>query len=551
MQRPTGNHDGDAVQSNAPEAGLNREQFLRRAAGGAVSMSALVLTACGSSGSGASSSRSSAEAISGKPKRGGTLRIGVTTSGPSYPALDANTIFGWSNDARIRNVYDKFVEFDRDAQTIVYSLAEEFTPEKADTWVIRLRKGVTFHDGKELTADDAIYTLQRWANPKLSTIPGSALTSLNPNHSGYSKLDKYTVRVHLLRGDMAFRDVATSWASGVVPVGYDPKRAIGTGPFMLKSLTANRQSVMTRNPHYWQSGLPYVDELIITDFADATSRTNALISGQVHAADFIPFGQVGTVSGNSGLRILESHPAQWTPFTMRVDVAPFSDVRVRQAMRLIVDRPQMIATALAGHGQIGNDVSARLDPAYDTSLPQRKQDVEQAKSLLKQAGQTNLNVNLYASEASAGMVEAAQVLAQQATAAGVKINVHNVDSSILFGPNYTKWPFAMDFWGTHKYLYQVGLNALPKAVENETHWPDAADMARYLSLYKQAENTVDDTARTKVIHEMMAIDYERGGNIIPYFSNFVDAYSTKIAGLKPNDGELPLDYYTFKNVYFV
>lgn len=550
MQRPNGDHDGDAVQSDAQGAGLTREHFLRSAAGGALSMSALVVAACGGSSSSGTKS-STTTTPSGTPKRGGTLRVGATTAGPSYPALDANTIFGWSNDARIRNIYDKFVEFDRDAQTIVYSLAEEFTPEKADTWLIRLRKGVTFHNGKELTADDAIYTLMRWANPKLSTIPGSALTSLNPMSSGYTKLDKYTVRVHLLRGDMAFRDVATSWASGVVPVGYDPKTAMGTGPFILKSLSANRQSVMTRNPNYWQSGLPYVDELIITDFPDATSRTNALISGQVDAVDFAPFGQIGTISGNSGLRILESHPGQWTPFTMRVDVTPFSDVRVRQAMRLIINRPQMIETALAGHGRIGNDVWARLDPAYDTSLPQRAQDIEQAKSLLKAAGQTNLNVNLYTSESSAGMVEAAQVFAQQATAAGVKINVHNVDSSILFGPNYTKWPFAMDFWGTHKYLYQVGLNALPKAVENETHWPDAQTADQYVALYKQAGNTVDDAARTNVIHEMMAIDHNRGGNIIPYFSNFVDAYSTKIGGLKPNNGELPLDYYTFKNVYFV
>ena len=99
---------------------------------------------------------------------------------------------------------------------------------------------------------------------------------------------------------------------------------------------------------------------------------------------------------------------------MRVDAAPFNDVRVRQAMRLIANRPQMVEQALAGHGHIGNDLYAPFDEAFDSGLPQRVQDIEKAKSLLKAAGQSSLTVDLQSTNGALGMNEGAQVFAQQA-----------------------------------------------------------------------------------------------------------------------------------------
>ena len=103
---------------------------------------------------------------------------------------------------------------------------------------------------------------------------------------------------------------------------------------------------------------------------------------------------------------MASESGAWVPFTMRVDQAPFSDVRVRQALRLIVDRQQMIDQALSGFGVLGNDLYAPFDPAYAKDLPQREQDIDQAKSLLKQAGQEGLEVELFTGDdIGAGAVE--------------------------------------------------------------------------------------------------------------------------------------------------
>ena len=114
----------------------------------------------------------------------------------------------------------------------------------------------------------------------------------------------------------------------------------------------------------------------------------------------------------------------WVPFTMRVDTAPFDDVRVRQAMRLIVDRQAMIDQTLSGYGILGNDLYAPLDVNYASDLPQREQDIDQAKSLLKEAGQEGLQVELFTGDGIGSVaVPAANLFAEQAKEAGVEVKV--------------------------------------------------------------------------------------------------------------------------------
>ena len=125
------------------------------------------------------------------------------------------------------------------------------------------------------------------------------------------------------------------------------------------------------------------------------------------------------VAEGGGMSLLEAKTGSWIPFTMRTDIKPFSDNKVRQAFRLIVDREQMIAQAADGMQWLGNDMYAPFDPGYPADLPQRMQDLEQAKSLLKEAGYEGLSVELTTSTSvSAGAPAAATVFAQQAKEAG-------------------------------------------------------------------------------------------------------------------------------------
>src|SRR5262249_37266626 len=149
------------------------------------------------------------------------------------------------------------------------------------------------------------------------------------------------------------------------------------------------------------------------------------------------------------MHALISKTGGWLPLCMAIDLPPFDDVRVRQAMRLLVDRKQIIAQVLSGYGFEGNDLYAPFDPGY-LQMPQRDQDISEAKSLLKAAGHSNLSVDLHTTNGAAGMVELATVFQNQAAAAGVKVNVHNDPN--YYGNLYLKLPFSVDFWGTRSYL---------------------------------------------------------------------------------------------------
>ncbi len=231
---------------------------------------------------------------------------------------------------------------------------------------------------------------------------------------------------------------------------------------------------------------------MLVDFPEATARVNALLGQEVDAITNLPAAQIAVGQSNSALRVLVAETGAWQPFTMRVDQAPFNDVRVRQAMRLIVDREQMIQQVLSGHGRLANDLYAPYDPAYNKDLPQRQQDLEQAKSLLKQAGQSDLRVQLVTSPVFQGIVEAAQVLAEQAKGAGVTISVMKVAPGRYYGDNYLQWMFAQDFWFTRTYLGQVAQSRLKNSPFNETHWKDPD----FVKLIDQAPSSTTASAST-------------------------------------------------------
>ena len=313
----------------------------------------------------------------------------------------------------------------------------------------------------------------------------------------------------------------------IIPVGFDEKKPVGTGPFMYQSFTPGSVSVFTRNPNYWESGLPYLDGVTITDYADETSMVNALLGGQEDAIGGISVGALDTVKG-SGKTVVVSNAGGITPFTMRTDAPPFNDVRVRQAMRLAIDRVQMRNLVFGGHGLLGNDVTSPFDVAYK-HFPQRVQDIAQAKSLLKAAGRQDLSVQLITTDLAQGTILAAQVLAQQVKAAGINVNVRQIETSDFFGPNYLKWVFAQDLYYYSPYLLQVTDAFLPTSPYNETHFNEP----HYNQLYKQASATTTQSALTPIEQEMMAIDFNSGGYIIPYFVPVLDAHSPSLQGVEP------------------
>ena len=191
----------------------------------------------------------------------------------------------------------------------------------------------------------------------------------------------------------------------------------------------------------------------------------------------------------------------------------------------------MVEQALAGHGLAGNDLYSPFDTEFNHALPQRHQNIAQAKSLLKAAGHDGLTIDLQSTAGALGMNEGAQVFAQQAKAAGVNVNVKILDSGTFYGNQYLSWVFSTDFWNSRNYLPQVASGSLPTSPYNETHWPDPAHQ-KFVSLYNQARVTVDAKKRTELVHEMQKMEYDAGGYIVWGFHTTLDGYNAKLQGLK-------------------
>jgi peptide/nickel transport system substrate-binding protein len=516
-------------------------------AGGVVAAGALA--ACGGNAP-APPGGSSSSGAAGTPKKGGNFRLGVTGGG-SKDMMDGQNIVTKPDQARLVSAFETLLEFDDNYQLQTTGLAESVEADNPKQYTIKLRSGITFQNGKPLTADDVIYSLQRIGTQK-NGLTGFAATA-TMDIKNIKKIDKLTVQLPLLTADSTVPQTLASYTFGIVPQGYqafkgDPSTQIGTGAFKLKSFTPGQQSVSERYTGYWRDA--YFDTVTIIDFSDSTAQINALKGGQIDAMTDLPANQVQAVK-SSGVQSLISQTGGWIPICMAIDMAPFNDPKVRQAMRLIVDRQQILEQIGSGYGQIANDLYSPFDEGYDKSLPQRQQDIAQAKSLLKSAGKEGLNVDLHTTNGAAGMVELASVFASQAKAAGVTVNVKNDPN--YYGSSYLKLAFSVDFWGTRGYLNQVQQGSLPNSPYNETHWPPkSGEGSNFESLYKQALAETDASKRVQIEHEMQKAEYDVGGYIIPYFNSLIDGYSNKVQGLSPSKGTLNLAGFGhgFRTIWF-
>lgn len=365
----------------------------------AITMAITATAACSSNGSNNSSDPSSSGA-QGKPTKGGDLRVGIV-GGSAKDTLDAHAPITHPDEARTIALFDTLATYDTDHK-LEMSLADKITPSKdAKSWTVHLRDGLKFSDGRPITADDVIFSFKRITDPKDPKASATALEGLISEKM--KATDPQTIVFPFKTGFATFPDSVAQYTTGIVPKDYDPAKPVSSGPFMLASFDPGKQSKFDANPKYWRKGQPYVDSVTIIDFPDDSARVNALLGGQVDAIDQLPLGQIKVIEANPELKVLESKTGGWTPFTMRVDQPPFDDVKVRQAFRLIVNRQQLVDQVLGGHGTVGNDMYAPFDACYPSDLPQRTQNIPEAKRLLAEAGKSNLTVELTTSPVASGL----------------------------------------------------------------------------------------------------------------------------------------------------
>jgi peptide/nickel transport system substrate-binding protein len=476
-----------------------------------------------------------------EPTAGGRLRIAVIGGGTAEsfdPAL-----VGLSADAgyaRSIGLFDRLVEIRPDLSGYDLSLADSFEANAdATEWTIRIKPDITFHDGKPLTIDDVIYTIKRAAD--------------DPSNGAYIFTQPYDVKGIKKQDDLSFtlpltRPIAgleqfffTGLGMSIVQDGAkDFSNPIGTGPFTFDSFKVGESSLMKKNPNYWQTGKPLLDELEINSVMDADARLNALRSGDVDAVSFVPFPaarsaiqgdipQSGQVDGGD-IDLLISDAPSHVYITMAVDLAPFDNNDVRQAMRLIADRQALVDTVNVGFGSLGNDIRFPHAQFYDDQIPQREQDIEQAKSLLKKAGAEGLKVTLYASDWGPGMLNSATVFAEQAKAAGVDITIDNSSGDTYLADKYLKVAFGQSFATPFPIPVMYSLQLVTGGIWNETHW----NRPEYDDLVFKAQGEQDEAKATELWAQAQQIQWDEGGDLIWGTTPFVDGLAKNVRGATPN-----------------
>jgi peptide/nickel transport system substrate-binding protein len=330
----------------------------------------------------------------------------------------------------------------------------------------------------------------------------------------------------------------------IVPEGTTNfEEGVGTGGYILEEWKPGIRSVVKRNPNYWKQGRAHFDSVEMLAMKDATARTNALISGQVDAFNFVDPKTVGLLEKSNKVKVIRTPSKAHYVFPMLVDTDPFTDADVRNAMKYAVDREDMVKRILNGLGTVGNDQP--IGPGYqfyDASIEQRVYDPDRAKSLLKKAGKSDLSVQLFVSETPfAGATDAAVVFKEHAAKAGINVEVVKTPEDGYWDDVWAKKPLCASRWsGRANEDAMLSLAYTDEGMKigwNETRFNNE----RVNKLVVEARGEFDEKKRGEMYAECQRIIRDDGGSIVFAFADFVDATSSKVRHEEKLSSEWDLD----------
>lgn len=410
--------------------------------------------------------------------------------------------------------------------TLVPELAESWEPsDDATIWTIKLRKGVEFHNGKTFDAEDAIASIQHHIGPDTKS-PAKAILG---DIADMKAPDLHTVVITLNAGNVGLPALLTDYHVPIMPVidgKLDTMSGIGTGAFSLKNFEPGVRAEMVRNPNYWKEGKGHFDSVEVLSIIDIPARTNALVTGEVDAADRMDLKTLDLLKRKENINILETSGSQYYAYVMMVDKAPYDNPDVRLALKYAIDREEVLQKLLYGHGYLGNDNPIGRTYAYHAELPQRPYDLDKAKFHLNKAGLSELNVTINTAEAAfAGAVDTAVLYAEQCRGAGINMEVvREPNDGYWTNVNRVK-PWTATYWNprvTEDMMFSTAFSA--DAPWNETNWNNP----RFDELLKMARVELDEAKRAEMYAEMQQLCTDDNGAIIPVFANYVFAASDKI-----------------------
>lgn len=459
------------------------------------------------------------------PVKGGKMRAAVANASATDtldPAKGSNS----ADYCRQFMFYSGLTELDKDL-SVQPALAESISSSDGINWQIKLRPGVSFHNGKPLTADDVVWSLSRHKDPAVAS---TAITQAK-QFSSITAVSPTEVKLVLSLANFDIPAVLATSPFLIVAQGTkDFSKAIGTGPFVCQSFIPGVSTVGTKNPHYWKPGLPHLDQVELLGVTDQAARVNALMSGDLHMVATLSASDVKRLRQSGQFGVLESKSGMYSNLIVRTDIKPGSNEDFVLGMKYLQPREIIVKTVMQGFGEVANDIPVPpWHPMYNKDIPQRPLDVEKAKYHFKKAGMTGATAEIITTQNIEGSVEGGQLIQQLGRSAGINFKVRRVPYDGYWSTHWTKDPIG---YGSINPRPTVDLLLsqfyLSDAPNNESGWKNA----QFDQLVVAARGERDQAKRKQMYGDMQQLFYDHCGTLIPTFISSLDGYSSKVKGVE-------------------
>jgi len=411
------------------------------------------------------------------------------------------------------------------------NLATEWSVnDSATEWIFKLREGVKFHDGSDFDAADVVYTLEHVRDPELDS-PAAAVIAMVDT---IEAIDPLTVKMTLSAPYADLTLQLMDYRIRMIPEGSADTigtTGIGTGPFILETLDPEGTTILKANPDYWE-GPPGVETIEIIGISDTQARVQALLSGQI---DMLGYGdlsgqQLALFEDNPKFKVLSVPTGDWLGIVFRTDTEPFTDARVRKAVRIATDRQAIIDLVLGPDGGVvtcDHPVWSGDQYRAPFNCPQQ---VDEAKRLLAEAGYPDgIEFDVTTSDLRAIWIDMVQVYQQQVAQAGITVNLVKAPADGYWSEVWMKKTVVTTSWGQRPADQILNEDYRGGAPWNETYW----NRADFDKLLDQARQELDFEKRKALYHRLQTILYEEGGSFIPFHINQAVATTARVSGLQP------------------
>lgn len=522
------NHLVDEVRSG----GLSRRNFLRAAT---VAGMSLPLASMLSGGPVQAATKKATKPAPGARGRKPLLRVSTIAPGGKVDPVIANN----GGSLLLLGLAGEYLAFSNNNVTLEPRVAESWKASADSTlWTFKIRKGMTFHTGAKLTADDVVASFNRLADPALKSNALSVFKGLLQK-GNTKKVDDYTVTFQLDSPVGAFPYLVSSdnYNAIILPKDYVDgtweKTFIGSGPWIMEKYVVDQGVTFKRNPTYYDKARqPQFDRLQVTQFKDDSARLAGLQSGRFDWDAFSSATTAKTLQNDANFVVGSTPSAGHLQVHMRCDTGPLADKRIRQALALALDRPSTIQGVIDGFGVPGND--SPMAPAYpttDKTVAQRKKDIAKAKQLMTDAGKAGgVDVTLSTWD-RADLKLLSQVLKEAAKEVGINVTLNVTDAGTYYddtkSPSWLKSDFGITEYG-HRGVPNVYLTSslVTKGVWNAAHYSSADYDAAAKSFIESSDIAVQKAASKKIQEVLL----EDSPIVYSFFANTLDVSRKGLTG---------------------